>query len=107
MAKAGRPATTATQRSVISAPNTLVCALGNAIVWCRDAGGGGAAITPGDRRGRGRAAAGDALAGLAAFGELAGGAAGLPAAPGAQPATRPAPTAAGGAAGPLMPSAPV
>jgi hypothetical protein len=61
MAKAGRPATTAAQRSVISAPNALVCALGNAIVWCRYAGGGGTAITLGDRWGRGRAA-GDALA---------------------------------------------
>jgi hypothetical protein len=47
-----------------------VCALGNAIVWCRYAGGGGTAITLGAVRGR--AAAGDALAGLAALGELVG-----------------------------------
>src|SRR5258708_1545485 len=51
MPKAGRPATTAAHRSGISALNTLVGALGRAIVWCRYAGGGGTAMTPGAGRG--------------------------------------------------------
>src|SRR5260221_12450430 len=91
MPKAGRPATTAAHRSVISALNTLVCALGRAIVWCRYAGGGGTAITPGAGRGLpdgGRAASRDGRAGLAAFREIARCAGGLRPGPAAPPATR-------------------
>jgi hypothetical protein len=68
-----------------------VCALGSTMVWCRCAGGGGTAITLGAVRGR--AAAGDALAGLAALGELVGCGLG-PAGPAEQPAISSAATTA-------------
>src|SRR3984957_12663769 len=74
-AVSGWPVTTAVHRSVISAWNTGVAALGSARVWDRPGGGGGTAITLGDGLGdvlagedgvrlgpaSGRAAAGAAL----------------------------------------------